>query len=76
MEKPDIFYPRFVRAIFKRGKAEALPMSYIQNQARAVLTPEELDIFNKTMENMVNDGRLARKGEHYALNEDDASSKF
>jgi len=63
MTKSPEFYPRYVKAVFHRGKAEKLPMSYIDQEAQRVLNPDEMQSFYAVLESMIQSGEVVRDGE-------------
>ncbi len=67
MTKDLSFYPRFVLAVFRRGKAETLPYSYLEDEARKVLKGDELEEFQAALQTMVNQGQIVQAGAHYRL---------
>ena len=58
MSKAPEFYPRFIQALFHRGKAEVLPMSYLLDQAKKVLSGDELATMQRVFSEMVAEGRI------------------
>lgn len=60
MTKTPEFFPRFIEAIFRRGKAEALPMSYIDKEVERMLPPEERDVLYAEFQKMVEAGLIAK----------------
>jgi len=65
--KSPEFFKRYVTAVFHRGRAEKLPMSYIIQEAERVLEPAELQQFLAEIETMVQEGRILRDGEMLQL---------
>lgn len=67
MAKSPAFYKRYVTAVFHRGRATNLPLSYIEQEARRVLDARELELFHAEIEAMIQEGELLRQGEMLRL---------
>ncbi|THB64359.1 MAG: hypothetical protein D6E12_14980 [Desulfovibrio sp.] len=66
MAKTAEFYPRYIEALFKRGKADVLPMDYLMDEARKVLDADELETMKRVFSEMVAEGRILDKEEGYS----------
>lgn len=72
MSKAPEFFKRYVTAVFHRGKAEKLPVSYLTQEAERVLTPDEMQQFFAEIETMVQEGKILRDGEMLQLVESES----
>ncbi len=61
MSKNTEFYQNYVHALFKRGKAQKLPLTYLYSQAEKVLNPDEITIFSQIIDSMLEQGALLRE---------------
>lgn len=64
MAKPEIFYTRFLEALFNRkrtGDADvaALPLSFLESEGAKVMYPAEMEKFRAAMEAGVAQGSYA-----------------
>ncbi len=67
MAKSTDFYKRYVVALFHRGKADRLPLEYIEREARKVLSTEEMEALHAHMQEMITQGALTREDDFYTL---------
>lgn len=67
MSKPTEFYTRFVEAVFRRGKADTLPYTYINREAGLVLKPDELAELHRVIDSLVEQGKITRKDDTLTL---------
>lgn len=58
---------RFLIALFRRGKADYLPPSYLETEGGKVLAPGEIDKLLNMLADMVGKGILEEKGGEYKL---------
>ncbi|WP_319777380.1 hypothetical protein [Maridesulfovibrio sp.] len=58
---------RFLIALFKRGKAEYLPPSYLKAEGGKVLAPGESDKLSGLLDDMLGKGILEEKDGEYKL---------
>lgn len=72
MSKSPDFFQRYVTAVFHRGKAEKLPMSYLVQEAERVLNPDEMQQFLAIIETMVQEGKILRDGDMLQLVESES----
>ncbi|MBG0775405.1 MAG: hypothetical protein H0S85_03110 [Desulfovibrionaceae bacterium] len=66
MARTQEFYTSYVRALFRRGKADTLPNDYIETEAAKVLRGE-MDDFRAALDRMVASGMVSREGDSYTL---------
>jgi hypothetical protein len=71
MKKAPQFYKRYIVAVFRRGKADRLPLQYILGEAKRVLKPEEMEKLQPTLDELVAQGNLEREGEFLILKNPD-----
>lgn len=64
---------RFLLALFKRGKAEYLPLSYLETEGRKVLAPGEVSKLQTMLAEMAEKGIVAEKSGEYKLLTDPSS---
>ncbi len=69
MAKSPEFYPRFVVALYHRGKAKALPLTYLQGEAEKVLKADELELFLATLARLESEGAITRQDDKLVLDE-------
>lgn len=72
MSKSPDFYKNYIPALFRRGKAEKLPMSYLTQEAERVLNPDEMKLFHQELENMIQNGDVLRDEDMLRLHKADA----
>ncbi|ACS78283.1 hypothetical protein [Maridesulfovibrio salexigens] len=58
---------RFLIALFRRGKADYLPPSYLETEGGKVLAPGETDKLQGLLAEMTGKGILEEKGGEYKL---------
>ncbi len=67
MAKSSDFYPRYILALFRRGRADELPVEYIRTQASQTLNDEEMRLFEQALDDAVSQGVLLATGTSYRL---------
>ncbi|WP_031481376.1 hypothetical protein [Maridesulfovibrio frigidus] len=70
MEKGKTLTERYLVALFKRGKADYLPVSYLKEQGDKVLIKGESDNLLPMLAAMVQQGIFEEKGGEYKLLKD------
>lgn len=67
MARSDDFWDKYVEALFRRGKAEELPSTYLRMEAGKVLKGEDLDELFVQLDKWVDQGRAERTDDGYKL---------
>ncbi|WP_320007059.1 hypothetical protein [Maridesulfovibrio sp.] len=58
---------RFLIALFKRGKADFLPLSYLETEGKKVLAPGEADKLQAVLGEMAEKGIVSEQSGEYKL---------
>ena len=72
MAKKPEFYERYLIAVFRRGRAKEIPMSYINKQAGSVLKKDEMEAMEDALKRLVESNVVVQTETGYSLQKDNA----